>query len=112
MIVRLVRMTFHPEHCERFKLLFEGWRQRIIRMPGCRHLELLRDTDRSNVFVTYSVWEQAADLEAYRCSDVFNEVWPTTKALFSAPAEAWSHTLLHRMDRSGTTVRDLLSDQA
>jgi hypothetical protein len=26
----------------------------------------------------------------YRQSDTFGEVWPQTKALFSAPAEAWT----------------------
>ena len=28
------------------------------------------------VFFTYSVWDSPSDLEAYRTSDVFADVWP------------------------------------
>ncbi|MBL8012193.1 MAG: antibiotic biosynthesis monooxygenase, partial [Flavobacteriales bacterium] len=36
-------MSFRPGEAEGFLTLFEGWRHRIIAMPGCLHLELLRD---------------------------------------------------------------------
>lgn len=90
MIVRLVKMTFRPEEVGRFMDLFEGWRPRIAAFPGCRHLELLRDTRDPRVFFTYSLWTAPADLEAYRNSAVFAGVWPVVKALFAEPAEAWT----------------------
>lgn len=90
MIIRIVKMTFAPEHIVQFQELFEGWKERIRAFPGCRHLELLHDTHDRRVFFTYSHWDDAADLEAYRNSDVFSEVWPTVKPLFAAPTEAWT----------------------
>ncbi|HPF91605.1 MAG: antibiotic biosynthesis monooxygenase [Flavobacteriales bacterium] len=90
MIVRIVKMTFRPEEIERFQAHFEGWKPRIRSFPGCRHLELLHDVDDPRIFFTYSHWDGHADLENYRISPVFAEVWPTVKALFAAPAEAWS----------------------
>jgi quinol monooxygenase YgiN len=97
MVTRLVRMTFRPGEEARFEALFEGWRHRIRAFPGCRHLELWRDGRRPQVYFTYSLWDDAAALEAYRRSPVFAEVWPTVKALFAEPAEAWSVERLHRM---------------
>ena len=101
MITRIVKMTFRPEEVARFTELFEGWRHKIIAFPGCDHLELLRDTDRPNIFFTYSVWRTAADLEAYRTSDVFASVWPVVKQLFAAPAEAWTVARVINMDSEG-----------
>lgn len=90
MIVRIVKMTFAPEHVARFEELFVGWKERIRAFPGCRHLELLHDIDDPRVFFTCSHWDSAADLDAYRNSDVFSEVWPTVKPLFAEPTEAWT----------------------
>lgn len=90
MIVRIVRMTFEPEHVVRFQALFEGWRTKIRSTKGCIHLELLHDVDDPRVFFTYSHWNGPDDLEAYRTSELFATVWPATKALFAAPAAAWS----------------------
>lgn len=97
MIVRVVKMTFRPEEVARFQDLFEGWRHRIIAFPGCQHLQLLHDLHDPRVFFTYSEWNGPADLEAYRRSAVFSEVWPVVKGLFAAPAEAWSLDREHRM---------------
>lgn len=98
MLVRVVKMTFRQEECDRFLELFEGWRHRIRAFPGCRYLELLHATDDSRVFVTYSEWESETDLDNYRKSDVFASVWPTVKAMFEEPAEAWSMDRTHRME--------------
>ena len=90
MVVRIVKMTFLPEHVERFHELFIGWKERIRSFPGCLHLELLHDIIDFRIFFTYSHWEHSDDLEAYRNSDVFSEVWPVVKPLFAAPTEAWT----------------------
>lgn len=97
MIVRVVKMTFAPEHVARFQELFEGWRHRIIAFPGCRHLQLLHSVDDPRIFFTYSEWDGPQDLENYRTSEVFGEVWPVVKALFVVPAEAWSVDREHSM---------------
>lgn len=87
MIVRLVKMTFRPEATAEFDALFERYHQQIRHFPGCTHLQLLKA---DNVYFTYSHWEAAHQLDDYRQSALFKEVWPATKALFAAPAEAWS----------------------
>jgi hypothetical protein len=90
MLIRIVKMTFHPAHVEAFQTHFSHWQLKIRAFPGNRHLELWRDTHDANIFFTYSHWDTPADLEAYRRSEVFASVWPVVKALFAAPAEAWS----------------------
>lgn len=90
MVVRIVKMTFRPDAVERFQELFEGWKPHIRNSPGCLHLELLHDVNDPRIFFTYSHWNKASDLEAYRLSEVFASVWPTVKPLFDAPAEAWT----------------------
>ncbi|MBS1937703.1 MAG: antibiotic biosynthesis monooxygenase [Bacteroidetes bacterium] len=102
MIVRLVKMTFRPGEEERFQALFDGWRHRIIAMPGCRTLELLRDIKHPAVFFTRSVWDTEEALDNYRRSATFSEVWPVVKALFAARAEAWSLHTGHLMHASDT----------
>lgn len=109
MIVRLVKMTFHPDETERFQELFEGWRHLIIAFPGCRKLELLHDATDPGIFFTRSEWDTEADLAAYRRSPTFAEIWPTVRALFAARAEAWSLHSMHRMnppDVEGTATND------
>lgn len=90
MIERIVKMTFMPEEVATFQELFEGWKPSIRAFPGCTHLELLHATKDPCVFFTYSHWTGEEALEAYRNSEVFANVWPTVKALFAAPAEAWT----------------------
>ncbi len=100
MVVRVVKMTFRLEEVTRFQGLFEGWRKKIIAFPGCGYLELLHDVEDPRVFFTYSEWSDRADLEAYRTSDVFADVWPVVKRLFAAPAEAWTMDREHRMSNA------------
>jgi len=102
MIVRLVRMTFLPGEAAHFQELFNGWRHRIIATPGCRMLELLRDTQDRSVFFTRSEWESPESLEAYRRSATFADVWPVVKTLFAAPAAAWTLEVEHHMQHPGT----------
>lgn len=99
MITRIVKMTFREEKVGRFQELFEGWRHRIVARPGCRKLELLHDVADPRVFFTHSEWDHENDLEAYRRSATFAEVWPVVKTLFAERAEAWSLHTEHRMVR-------------
>lgn len=98
MIIRLVKMTFRTEEVDRFLVLFQGWAPRIRRSPGCRYLELWHDARDPRVFFTHSHWDGPADLEHYRTSAVFAEVWPVVKTMFDAPAEAWSVDVAYRSE--------------
>jgi quinol monooxygenase YgiN len=90
MFVRIVKLSFHEENIAAFLANFESIKERIRAAPGNQLLELYQDKNNKNVFFTYSYWATEEDLENYRNSEFFNEVWTFTKKLFSAKAEAWS----------------------
>ncbi len=83
-------MTFHPGNVETFTEIFDSTSRMIRNFPGCSHLELLRDVRNPSVFFTYSYWDSVEDLDRYRQSELFNEVWMKTSALFAEKAAAWS----------------------
>jgi quinol monooxygenase YgiN len=90
MLVRIVKMSFHQEHIPAFLENFELFKNQIRNSPGNRLLELYQDKNNPSVFFTYSYWESEDDLENYRKSALFNEVWDFTKKLFNDKPEAWS----------------------
>ena len=90
MIVRIVKMTFREEAVEDFLENFHKHKAQIRAFPGCERLLLLNDIQKSNVYFTYSWWQEEQDLEAYRKSDLFQGVWAFTKTLFADKPEAWS----------------------
>ncbi len=100
-IVRIVRMEFQPDKLDDFFQLFEASKHSIRARPGCQHLELHRDAQQENVLYTYSVWTSEAALNAYRDSEVFGNVWPKTKALFSAKPQAFSLVKMEEVSGSG-----------
>ena len=83
-------MKFKEDQVNVFLDLFEKKRDAIAAFQGCRHLDLLRDKEDLCIFFTYSIWDGPADLDAYRHSTLFKELWAQTKILFAARAEAWS----------------------
>ena len=90
MIKRIVKLTFKEENVEEFRSIFEkNWHQ-IKNFPGCTHVELLQDENDPRIFFTYSLWKDELSVENYRNSDLFAEVWTTTKVLFDDKPEAWS----------------------
>ncbi len=90
MFVRIVKMSFHPEHIDKFLANFDQKKEFIRKSPGCRLLELYRGKEDENIFFTYSYWEKEEDLENYRNSELFKEVWAKTKVLFNDRPLAWS----------------------
>ena len=90
MFVRIVKMRFHEEHIPAFLANFELMKTNIRNAEGNRFLELYQDKNDPRIFFTYSYWETEADLENYRQSELFYDVWTFTKKLFNAAPEAWS----------------------
>jgi heme-degrading monooxygenase HmoA len=91
-------MTFKPEAVEDFLKIFKNSEDKIRKMPGCCHLELWKDIDHPNIFTTFSKWDSAEDLNNYRNSQVFVEVWPKTKLLFLEKPNAFSSEEVDKMD--------------
>lgn len=95
MIKRIVKMTFREEEVENFiREVFDRSKKHIRAFPGCRHMELLRDTRQPNVLFTLSYWDDETALNNYRKSELFSETWFKTKALFSDRPQAWSLEIL------------------
>ncbi|MEP1489493.1 MAG: antibiotic biosynthesis monooxygenase family protein [Algibacter sp.] len=90
MLVRIVKLSFHEEHIDEFLSNFESNKLKIRNFNGCQFLELYRDKQDVNIFFTYSYWNSEADLNNYRNSELFKNVWNKTKVLFNAKPEAWS----------------------
>ena len=90
MLIRIVRMTFQEDKLADFHAIFDRSKQQIRTFPGNHQLDLLRDSNQSNVRITYSLWESADALEAYRRSELFRTTWAATKVLFAERAVAFS----------------------
>jgi len=90
MFTRIVKMEFEKENTAVFLSVFEKVKQKIRNFPGCTFLELYQDKEDPAVFFTYSRWNKTQDLENYRNSELFKEVWAQTKPLFRKRAAAWS----------------------
>jgi len=90
MFVRIVKMSFHSEHIPAFLALFDEKKEAIKNREGCEFLELYQDQTNPEIFFTYSHWKHVDNLEAYRNSELFKNVWKQTKALFNDKPQAWS----------------------
>ena len=88
MLVRIVRMHFRPEACDRFVEVFLQSAPSIRARAGCLYLELLQDANDPCCFSTYSHWESEEALEDYRKSDLFISTWAATKVLFDEKPQA------------------------
>ena len=90
MLIRFVRMTFQEDKTEEFQEIFDSSKDRIRAMHGCQHLELMRDINQPNIYMTHSHWELETDLNNYRNSDLFKTTWAKTKLLFTEKPLAFS----------------------
>jgi hypothetical protein len=90
MFVRIVKMSFHSKNIQEFEIIFEEKKELIRQNKGCQLLELYQDKNNPEIFFTYSYWDKEEDLERYRNSELFKNVWKKTKALFNDKPFAWS----------------------
>lgn len=94
MLHRFVKLTFTTENIPVFLALFDQVKDQIKANAGCQSLQLLQDQSSPNIMYTYSIWSSDEDLQAYRNSPLFGATWKNTKALFEAPAQAWSTSMI------------------
>ena len=97
MLVRIVKLSFHQDKIPAFLENFELVKNQIRNFPGNRLLELYQDKTNASIFFTYSYWDSEEDLENYRKSELFTEVWDFTKKLFNDKPEALSVDKLDRL---------------
>ena len=83
-------MSFKKDKIDEFLSNFSENKDKIKSFKGCKFLELYRDKIDPTIFFTYSYWESDLDLENYRNSELFKNVWSITKQLFDDKPEVWS----------------------
>lgn len=89
-MIRIVRLSFKEEYIQDFERLFEERKQQIRAIDGCTQLALWADKQDAGVFYTYSIWQHADHLEAYRVSTLFQETWGQVKQWFKEKPLAFS----------------------
>lgn len=93
-ITRVVKLSLQPEFVEAFKEIFLHHRQHIAAFDGCLELNAYQDNQQPSLFFTISRWTSQANLDEYRFSPFFKQLWTTVKPMFAAPAEAHSMTIV------------------
>lgn len=83
-------MEFKADKINTFISFIEKNKNKIAKSKGCISLEILQDINNKNIFFTYSSWEKEEDLNQYRNSPLFKEVWSITKTYFNNKPLAWS----------------------
>lgn len=96
MISRIVKMQFRTTEIDNFKSLFESVKEKIAGFDGNHGVQLVQDHDKPEIFFTLSIWEHSQALENYRNSELFNDTWSKTKAMFDARPEAWSTIVVNQ----------------
>lgn len=90
MITRIVKLNISNERIEDFRATFRNNHARITGFSGCHEVRLVHDVNNPNIHFTISVWDAESDLDNYRYSEIFAEIWSTVKPWFQEKAEAWS----------------------
>ena len=90
MITRIVKLEFQDDKIDDFLSFFETIKHIVNGFPGCYGMKLYQDIDCPTTVMTYSHWASLEDLENYRTSEAFGEIWPTIKPWFAKKPEAWS----------------------
>ncbi len=90
-LVRLVHLVLRAECVADFLALLDRVGPQIRSMPGCLGLEIWRDLDQPERFVTMSRWLDGAALENYRTSALFRATWTKVKPWFLERARASSY---------------------
>ena len=90
MITRLVKLTLQPDKASQFEAIFYNTQSLIENSAGCRKTSLFKVAGAESQYFTISYWNSEQNLQDYRASDLFRNVWSTVKPLFSAKAEAWT----------------------
>ncbi len=83
-------MTFQADKCDEFQDFVTTIVDTIASFKGCHKVEILRDVNQRNIFFSYSLWDSEDDLNNYRHSEKFKEIWTKTKQMFSEKTIAWS----------------------
>lgn len=94
MVVRFVSLRATPERQAELAEVVTTSAPVVRAVPGCRGLTILQDINDPLHYLTWSLWDSAADLEAYRRSAVYGQVWPRIRACLAERAHAHTFEVL------------------
>ncbi|MDG1347346.1 MAG: antibiotic biosynthesis monooxygenase [Crocinitomicaceae bacterium] len=94
MITRIVKLQFQEDKIQEFLDFFETVKHKVNAFPGCKGMRLVQDNCNRQTIMTISDWETEAELNAYRDSETFGQVWPKIKPWFEKKPEAWTTKLV------------------
>jgi len=83
-------MSFHEDKIPEFLDYFHTVKDKVRNFSGNNFLEIYQDKNNPCIIFTYSIWNHVSDLETYRDSELFKEIWANTKKHFNNKPEAWS----------------------
>ncbi len=90
MITRIVKLQFREENLRDFLSYFDTISHIVNNFPGCYGMKLYQEKGNPTTVFTYSHWASEQDLENYRLSPEFSEIWPHIKVWFDGKPEAWT----------------------
>lgn len=90
MILRVVKMKVDERKLEAYRLFMDNLHEEKLRMPGCLHFDFFNEKKNSNIFYSYTIWENVKFLKEYKKSDLFKEVIQTLRSLCSEEPQAWT----------------------
>ncbi len=99
MLTRIVKLTIDPNKTEEFVKIFDENKVNILQFHGLESIELNAEINHQNIFFTISKWQSENDLNIYRNSPYFKDLWPKIKPLFCQQAEAWSLSSLQFLSK-------------
>ena len=90
MITRIVKMEFKYDQVDLFLEKFSRHAEKMKTVTGQVSLQIVKDLKESNILFTISEWHSEEDLNIYRSSFLFKQIWSEVKPLFCAKAQAWT----------------------
>lgn len=88
MVIRLVNLRVAADKQAELADVLTTSHPQVRAVPGCQGIHILQDVTDPTHYVTWSAWDSAADLEAYRTSAVYAAVWPRIRACLAERATA------------------------
>lgn len=83
-------MEINDHDVDKFKSMIQSIQDKIKAFDGCYSVNILCDKNQKNRFFSYSTWESEEDLNNYRKSEFFTEIWSDVKKMFIKDAQAWT----------------------
>ncbi len=89
MILRVVKMKVEQHKQDAFCLFMKNLYDEKLRLQGCLHFDYFKNKN-SNVYYSYTIWENVKYLKEYKKSDLFKEVVHTLRDLCVEEPQAWT----------------------